>query len=79
MGHLNPRQMQEISYDDFLHLLYSQSDDYGFLNTSQIRQLSGLKVPVPLHVEEFLDFYFFELTKNQLNQHLEENVGHTNC
>ena len=71
--------MQETFYDDFLHLLYSQSDDYGFLNKSQIQKLSGLKVSAPLHVEDFLDFYFFDLTKTQLKQLLEKNVGHTNC
>jgi hypothetical protein len=34
-----------------------------------------LEVPVTLHVEDFLDFYYFDLVQNRLKQLLEDYDG----
>lgn len=65
--------------DDIEQLLYFVADDFGYLNKDQIKQMYDLEVPVSLHVEDFLDFYYWDLTKNRLNQLLEETVGNTRC
>lgn len=64
--------------DDIEQLLYLNADDFGYLNKDQIREIYDLEVPVSLHVEDFLDFYYWDLTKNRLNQLLEAN-GNVNC
>lgn len=66
--------MQLISYDDLEQMLYYHADDLGFLNKNQIVSMYNLKVPVSLHVEDFLDFYYWDLTK----QLLEKN-GNLHC
>jgi hypothetical protein len=67
--------MLSVSYEDLEQLLYLYSDDYGYLNKDQIKDMYDLEVPVALHVEDFLDFYYFDLAQKQLNQFLEEHNG----
>lgn len=76
--HLTQNETQKTSYEDLLHFLYHQADDYGFLNSDQIKSLYDLEVPVSLHVEDFLDFYYWDLTKHRLIQLLEKN-GNVSC
>lgn len=68
LGPSTQKQMQETSFEDLLQILYYHSDEYGYLNKDQIKSLYDLEVSVSLHVEDFLDFYFWDLAKHRLNQ-----------
>jgi hypothetical protein len=67
--------MPSVSCDDLEQLLYLHSDDFGYLNKDQIKDMYDLEVPVALHVEDFLDFYYFDLTQKRLKQLLEDYDG----
>ena len=71
MAHLRLNWMLKHSYDDFEHLLFLHSDDYGFLNSEQIKQLCNLEIQSALHVEDILDYFFFQQTQTRLNYLLE--------
>lgn len=79
LGPSTQKQMRETSYEDLLQLLYYHSDDFGYLNKNRIKEMYDLEVSVALHVEDFLDFYYWDLTKHRLNHLLEETVGNANC
>ena len=71
MDHLKLNLMLKHSYEDFEHLLFLQSDDYGFLSTEQVKLHCNLEIQSSLHVEDVLDFFYFNQTQTRLNNLLE--------
>lgn len=57
------KRLNDLSFDDFISILYTFSDDYGFLSSNQMLSLDVI-TPVSLHVTDFLDLFLYSRLAN---------------
>ena len=57
------KRLKTVSFDDFVSILYTFSDEDGFLSPDQML-IFGVTFSVPLHIPDFLDLFLYSRLLN---------------